>query len=218
MKAFKQLSYSKEKRMVFSYAGIMSLLSFFILLSPLFAQDDENVRQNEPKVHIDVKKEFDENGNISRFDSTYSWYWSVKGNDLADFDSLFDDFNLQFDLFGDQFNGIVIPQLPPFHYFRYDDENDSSGYFFHDFDDMHKFFNKDFDLKKMIPDKEFIERYQKEHEAFLERYKEYQKEHQKLIEKYFRLNENNDETKPKAEPDNFKSPEKPDSRSKTGKI
>lgn len=36
----------------------------------------EPVKHNEPRVRIDVKKEFDENGNVIRYDSTYSWSWT----------------------------------------------------------------------------------------------------------------------------------------------
>lgn len=39
-------------------------------------QENVTPKQNEPKVQINVNREFDENGNVVRYDSTYSWLWS----------------------------------------------------------------------------------------------------------------------------------------------
>jgi hypothetical protein len=64
---------------------------FFILLFGtvfLFGQENsidkqensiDKIDDTEPKVQIDVKKEYDEEGNLSRYDSSYSWIWSDKG-------------------------------------------------------------------------------------------------------------------------------------------
>ncbi|HBS89085.1 MAG: hypothetical protein A2W91_06515 [Bacteroidetes bacterium GWF2_38_335] len=38
---------------------------------------------NEPKVDIKVNRELDENGNVVRYDSVYTWSWSSSGN-IAD--------------------------------------------------------------------------------------------------------------------------------------
>ena len=50
------------------------------MIAPAYTKaQQENVepkKQNEPKVHIDVNKEYDKNGNVIRYDSTYSWSWS----------------------------------------------------------------------------------------------------------------------------------------------
>lgn len=171
MKAFKQLDFSKENKIVFSYAGFMCLLGFFILISPVFAQDD-SIQSNQPKVHIDVKRQYDQNGNLSRYDSIYSWYWSGKGNLPLGFDSVFRNFNFQFPDFPGFFDYNV-----PF--------NDSLGISFHDFDDMQKYFEDKFDFKGMMPDDEFFKNYDLQHDEFMERYRKYQEENQKLIEKYF---------------------------------
>ena len=45
----------------------------------LLAQSKEKEDKNEPEVHIKVQKETDENGNTTRYDSTYSWTWSGRG-------------------------------------------------------------------------------------------------------------------------------------------
>lgn len=50
-------------------------------------EDVKPAQKNEPKIHIDVKKEYDENGNVTRYDSTYSWTWS--GGDTTGLDAQF---------------------------------------------------------------------------------------------------------------------------------
>ncbi len=51
-------------------------LAMFFMYSCTKAQKEEFTNTNKPKVHIDVKKEYDDKGNIVRYDSTYSWFWS----------------------------------------------------------------------------------------------------------------------------------------------
>jgi hypothetical protein len=46
--------------------------------------------QAQPEFRSDVQKEFDENGNITRFDSCWSWFY--KGEQGFDFDTVFDRF------------------------------------------------------------------------------------------------------------------------------
>ena len=85
-----------------------------------------------PDVHYDVKKEFDENGNLTRYDSVYTWSWTggdttlrhFEGNDqmLKQFfgsdsfdndsiftwhDSMFPDFEKQFE----QMNQMMEEQM-----------------------------------------------------------------------------------------------------------
>ena len=128
MKAFQQINYSFENKVVFSYAGVLCLLGFFILLSPVFAQEDGHARNNEPKVHYDVKKEFDKDGNLTGYDSTYSWYWSVEGWDMPD-DSMIEQLNRRFRLFDGQW---LWSGMEPFHnlppngqYWFWNDEDSS---------------------------------------------------------------------------------------------
>ena len=64
---------------------IADFLFVFIFLFVLSAQQviaqekTETERQNKPEVKIKVNKELDNNGNIIRYDSTYSWSWSSEG-------------------------------------------------------------------------------------------------------------------------------------------
>jgi hypothetical protein len=132
MKAFKQINYGFENRIVFGYAGLMSLLCFLIMLSPVFAQDTNDLNKNQPKVHYDVKKEFDKDGNLTGYDSTYSWYWSDRGLGIIDSDSIMKQFQQQFDFLNDQWNwsGIEsMPGWPPLQPFNYWNNPDSSGFF-----------------------------------------------------------------------------------------
>lgn len=61
-------------------------------------QDDQMSQDQEPKVDIKVKKETDENGNVTRYDSTYTWSWSSNGilpeNIQEDLDNMLGQFNL----------------------------------------------------------------------------------------------------------------------------
>jgi hypothetical protein len=54
------------------------------LFSCTYAQSvDQGTNQkknNEPDVHISVNRELDNNGNVTRYDSTYSWSWSSDGS------------------------------------------------------------------------------------------------------------------------------------------
>jgi hypothetical protein len=58
---------------------------FVFLFSSSFAfgQSVESTipdNKNQPDVHINVNRELDNNGNVIRYDSTYSWSWSSDGS------------------------------------------------------------------------------------------------------------------------------------------
>ena len=40
----------------------------------------DQTKNNKPDVHINVNRELDNNGNVIRYDSTYTWSWSNNGN------------------------------------------------------------------------------------------------------------------------------------------
>jgi hypothetical protein len=52
--------------------------------------------ENQPKTSIKVDKEYDENGNLIRYDSSYSYYYSNIENDTLLRDSIFDQFRFHF--------------------------------------------------------------------------------------------------------------------------
>jgi hypothetical protein len=52
----------------------------------------------EPKIDYKVNKEYDENGNLIRLDSTYSYYYSNIDKDAMISDSIFKKFNNHFNM------------------------------------------------------------------------------------------------------------------------
>lgn len=86
MKAFKSISYKKEISVFWGYSMLLTMISFLVILSPVFAQSDSDIF-TRPDVKVEVKKEYDENGNLICIDSTVvrlmgefpdssSWYLS----------------------------------------------------------------------------------------------------------------------------------------------
>ncbi len=56
----------------------------------------DTINKIEPKTNIKVNKEYDENGNLIRYDSTYSYYYSnIEGDSLLR-DSVFNKFRTFF--------------------------------------------------------------------------------------------------------------------------
>lgn len=61
----------------------------------LKAQPD-SVSVTKPQTNIKVNKEFDKDGNLIRYDSTYSYYYSGDGSDFIINDSILGDFKSYF--------------------------------------------------------------------------------------------------------------------------
>ncbi len=84
------------------------LLSVFTLAScnaqekkELEKKQIENSKEKiEPKIDYKVNKEYDENGNLIRIDSTYTYYYSNIDRDAMMKDSIFKKFNQHFDMKG----------------------------------------------------------------------------------------------------------------------
>lgn len=71
--------------------------------------------QNTPKESWNVKKEKDENGNVTRYDSTYTWSYSSSSGDSVDVDvdSVLQSFDLYFN---QQFPSLWGPRfMNPMH-------------------------------------------------------------------------------------------------------
>ena len=78
--------------------GILPLATIFFsmiffLMPNLYGQDGK-AKKGQPDVQIDVRREYDENGNVNRYDSSYSFSWSHDGS--MDLDSLFESLRNNF--------------------------------------------------------------------------------------------------------------------------
>ena len=62
------------------YLSILVVLAILTLINNnLHAQEPEPAQKSQPEIKWDVKKEFDEHGNIIHYDSSYSWTWKHHG-------------------------------------------------------------------------------------------------------------------------------------------
>jgi hypothetical protein len=111
-----------------------TLIIFCLTISPIFCQDDNpDSTTNEPDEKIDVKKEFDEDGNIIKYDSSYSWSWL--GDDFMDdemlqiFQEKMHELQERMELFEDEFSSK----------FHFDED------FLKEFEEYHKDFKINFD-------------------------------------------------------------------------
>ena len=93
---------------------LLILLSFFTLIScnaqDKKEEDNKNsknlTKTNKPKIDYKVNKEYDENGNLIRLDSTYTYYYSNIDKDAMMKDSIFQKINAHFNKhspFGESF-------------------------------------------------------------------------------------------------------------------
>lgn len=83
------------------------IIPFYFISMGLYAQNESLKKINQPKTNIEVKREYDKNGNLIRYDSTYSYYYSNIENDSLFRDSLLNQFQNHFKkrhlFFEDQF-------------------------------------------------------------------------------------------------------------------
>lgn len=85
--------------------------------------DDKVTQNNEPKVNYKVNKEYDENGNLIRYDSTHTYYYSNVDTNAMMNDSVFDKFNEFFDSKSIFKNGFYFNDF-------FKKENDFKDHFF----------------------------------------------------------------------------------------
>jgi hypothetical protein len=93
---------------------MLLVLPGIIMAGRSVAQKKDN--NGQPDVKIDVRKEYDEKGNMILYDSIYSWSWSGSQDDMA-FDTLMDNFRHHLEIYnyheGDFFpHSFVLPQSP----------------------------------------------------------------------------------------------------------
>ena len=184
---------------------LCTLIIFSLTAAPLSGQEDNpEPNKSEPEENIDVKKEFDEDGNIIKYDSSYSWTWS--SDDFMDekmrqeFQEKMDQLREEMEVFSDEFiSGFQWDDrfLEGFDEFHKDFKmqfNDSlfSGDHFDRFFENHDFefhgFNFDGNNFEVMPfDKEKIEEIEKRMKdlfdgKFDERIRKFIEEHQQEID------------------------------------
>ncbi|KPK86495.1 MAG: hypothetical protein AMS27_04845 [Bacteroides sp. SM23_62_1] len=71
------------------FFSMVLLLVSIVIPIHLFGQEND---QGRPEMRWDVNKEFDKNGNILRYDSSYIFHWKSPGADAFNHDSLFSAF------------------------------------------------------------------------------------------------------------------------------
>lgn len=208
MKAFRQISFKQENRLVWSYSGALIVFAIFFTITPVFAQWDE---PDEPKVTIDVKKEYDDDGNLVKVDSVRTWVWS--GHSFSDYgsDSIWQNFSEHFEDFSPRnFDQFGFHGLPPgqglFNFWEWNESDSTAISQFEDYFDeefleqFNESFNSDEFKNWSFPPLDstkfsyfpfenlkdhFDDNYHEQFDDMQERLRLYHEEHQKLIEKYF---------------------------------
>ena len=131
----------------------MAILFSMILVPELIVHgQDIKGKKGQPDVKIDVRREYDENGNISTYDSSYSFSWSYDGS--MDMDSIFESLR----------NNFGISPFAEDDFFRFS-PSDSAYNFFQPFDmrsmlenhqrmmeEMHQFFELNRPCYPLTPD------------------------------------------------------------------
>lgn len=82
--------------MLSHFALHASIIGAMLFSAQVMAQDKTGKSKAQPDVRVKVQKEYDDQGNITRYDSTYSYSWSGDGETPCDIDSLFKGFNRGF--------------------------------------------------------------------------------------------------------------------------
>ena len=112
-----------------------NLILVLLILTVCFLGANAQQKQSKPEEKSIVNKEFDENGNLIKYDSTFVWSWS--GDSAFQFEFPENDFN--FPDFGEMFSDSVFS-----HHFEF--FSDSSFVFPFDFESSfnNNFFSKEF--------------------------------------------------------------------------
>jgi len=136
------------------------IVTLLLSSSDLFAQAPDTLKG--PVVNIRVNKETDDQGNVIRYDSTYTWYWS-SGDTLSADDSTF--FRRFFSLPGGWHYGpgLLVPDsLPGIIFSPFEEGNDP---FFFGFPDtsalrrMEQMFRDFMEPSHTWPDEDFFRRF-----------------------------------------------------------
>lgn len=101
--------------MIRTFITVIALSLTFLGCNGQKVENKKQPEANSPQTNINVKKEYDKNGNILSYDSTYSYYYSSIKNDTVKRDSIYE-------LFKNQFNQkYFFSSEPYFHNFFFQD-------------------------------------------------------------------------------------------------
>lgn len=171
--------------MVYIYTILLSLACLLITLSPVLGQNEESSDPDKPHIKVKVNKEYDENGNVTRIDSVYTYYFSDTFTDNESDTLAINEYHHQDGHHPPMF-ALPDPLIPDFDFdFDFDLPCDTSMYFNQD---IEKFFD-DADIERNfrhhMPDSEEFMRQQHETMKHLE---EVLKEQQEMIRQYMEQN------------------------------
>ena len=76
------------------FGAIVLIIGIILSNEGIIAQ--KNTKENKPNVNITVNKKTDKDGNITQYDSTYSYSWSGNSQNPKEMDSIFQNFDKQF--------------------------------------------------------------------------------------------------------------------------
>lgn len=137
----------------------MLFIAVTLVLSSCNGQEKKNKNnklsdvKNAPKEDIKVNKEYDKDGNLIRYDSTYTYFYSNIENDTIAEDSIFNNFKNMFDL------------KYPFSYSPY-----FNDLFFEDSLMKYDFYKEDFFTKRFLQNMEQTEKMFQEMDSIKNKY------------------------------------------------
>jgi hypothetical protein len=82
-------TYSIFSRKVIFYMAF-GVVGILLLSQHIYSQKEKGTQR--PDVNIRVNKHFDKDGNITSYDSTYSYQWSSQGEGMVNIDSIFSQY------------------------------------------------------------------------------------------------------------------------------
>lgn len=141
------------------------VLAFILILSSCNGQSvkekKETADKNLPKTDIKVNKEYDKDGNLIRYDSTYSYFYSNILNDTILGDSIFSNFKNQFN------QQYFFSQKPYFNDFFFQDSLLKYDFYKNDFF-SNRFKNNMQQMDKLFMEMDSIKNYYFQQQQFPE--------------------------------------------------
>lgn len=132
---------------LFRFIQRLSITALVLVVAGTAFAQEEQEKGTQPGIRWDVKKEYDEKGNIIRYDSSYSWSYSTPRLDQNLPDSLRDFFEFNFPEF---FEDDSFPDNP-FGQFPFDEPLPRSGRIPHSEQETDSLFSELFHFPHVSP-------------------------------------------------------------------